>query len=94
MARRCSQALQTGQSHLDLDVKAPIDSEQRFVRLLELLDLADAFCRSERLLTLARSPEQVGFQRWLFGEFVRQADGERAAAVARTTTGAAAAPQP
>jgi anti-sigma regulatory factor (Ser/Thr protein kinase) len=70
------QALQTGRSHVDLDIKAPGDSEQRFARLLELLDLADAFCRDERLLTLARSPEQVVFQQWLFGEFVRQAAGE------------------
>jgi len=69
------QALRTGQSHLDLDIKAPIDSERRFARLLELLDLADAFCHDERLLTLARSPEQVVFQQWLFGEFVRQAAG-------------------
>jgi hypothetical protein len=69
------EALQTDQSHLDLEVKAPIDSQERFARLLELLDLADAFCQSERLLTLARSPEQVVFQSWLFGEFVRQADG-------------------
>ena len=70
------EALQTGRSRLDLDVKAPIDAEQRFARLLELLDLADAFCRNERLLTLARTPEQVVFQRWLFGEFVRQAAGD------------------
>ena len=69
------EALQTGQSHLDLEIKAPVDSQQRFARLLELLDLADAFCQSERLLTLARTPEQVVFQNWLFGEFVRQADG-------------------
>ena len=68
-------ALQTGQSHVDLDIKAPIDSERRFARLLELLDLADAFCHDERLLTLARSPEQVVFQQWLFGEFVSQAGG-------------------
>lgn len=68
-------ALHTGQSRLDLDIKAPVDSELRFGRLLELLDLADAFCRDERLLTLARSRTQVRFQRWLFGEFVRQASG-------------------
>jgi anti-sigma regulatory factor (Ser/Thr protein kinase) len=68
-------ALQTGRPYIDLDVKAPVDSERRFARLLELLDLADAFCHNERLLTLARTPEQVVFQQWLFGEFVRQAAG-------------------
>jgi anti-sigma regulatory factor (Ser/Thr protein kinase) len=69
------EALRTGRTHLDLDVKAPLDSEQRFARLMELLDLADAFCHNERLLTLARTPEQVAFQAWLFGEMVRQAGG-------------------
>lgn len=71
-------ALRTGRSHLDLDIKAPVDSEKRFARLLELLDLADEFCRGERLLTLARPPELVVFQQWLFGEFVRQAAGDDA----------------
>jgi anti-sigma regulatory factor (Ser/Thr protein kinase) len=71
------EALQTGRTHLDLEIKAPLDTEQRFSRLHELLDLADAFCRNERLLTLARSDKQVVFQKWLFGEFVRQGRGER-----------------
>ncbi|MGA8246418.1 MAG: ATP-binding protein [Nocardioides sp.] len=70
------EALQTGRSHLDLEIKAPLDTEQRFGRLNELLDLADAFCRNERLLTLARTQQQVVFQNWLFGEFVRQGRGE------------------
>ena len=69
-------ALRSGRSHLDLDVKSGADTARRFDRLLELLDLADAFCRNERLLTLARSDAQVVFQAWLFGEFVRQANGE------------------
>ena len=49
-------ALRSGRSHLDLEVKCgrPTPSA-RFARLLELLDLADAFCRNERLLTLART---------------------------------------
>jgi hypothetical protein len=69
------QALQAGRSAADIDVRAPLDAADRFGRLLELYDLADAFCRNERLLTLARSPEQVEFQSWLFGEFVRQGRG-------------------
>ncbi len=68
-------ALQAGRSHLDLEVKAPTDAEARFARLLELLDLADTFCRNERLLTLARPPEQVVFQDWLFSEMGRQVGG-------------------
>ena len=45
------------------------------VRFVELLDLADEFCRAERLLSLARSAEQRKFQAWFLTEFVRQANG-------------------
>src|SRR5262245_32523051 len=69
-------ALYAGQTHLDLEVKASAESGARFARLIELYELADAFCRNERLLTLARSPEQVVFQTWLFQEFVRQTAGD------------------
>jgi anti-sigma regulatory factor (Ser/Thr protein kinase) len=69
------QAIEAGRSRADITVAAPLDAADRFARLLELYDLADAFCRNERLLTLARSDEQVAFQAWLFGEFVRQGSG-------------------
>jgi anti-sigma regulatory factor (Ser/Thr protein kinase) len=69
-------SLSLGHDHVDLTVSAPTDSGPRFARLIELLDLADAFCRNERLLTLARTDEQVRFQAWLFGEFVRQTGGD------------------
>lgn len=68
-------AIQAGDDRADVAVIAPVDVADRFDRLIELYDLADAFCRNERLLTLARSPEQVEFQTWLFGEFVRQGRG-------------------
>jgi len=70
------EAIQSGKSTVDIEVTAPLDAANRFGRLTELYELADAFCRNERLLTLARSPEQVDFQTWLFGEFVRQASGQ------------------
>lgn len=69
------EAIQAGRTVADLDVTAPVDAADRFARLLELYDLADAFCRNERLLTLARTAEQVEFQTWLYGEFVRQGSG-------------------
>ncbi|MGC4110446.1 MAG: ATP-binding protein [Nocardioides sp.] len=71
-------AIQDGREHADIDVVAPLDAADRFARLMELYDLADAFCRNERLLTLARTPEQVEFQTWLYGEFVRQGSGKEA----------------
>jgi anti-sigma regulatory factor (Ser/Thr protein kinase) len=70
------EALVGGLPRLDMDVKATPEAGARFARLIELYDLADAFCRNERLLTLARSPELVTFQTWMFGEFVRQSGGE------------------
>src|SRR5262249_32646932 len=70
------EAIQAGRSTADIEVMAPLDAVERFNPLRALYDLADAFCRNERLLTLARSPEQVEFQDWLFGEFVRQGRGE------------------
>ncbi|MDT9595373.1 ATP-binding protein [Nocardioides zeae] len=48
-------------------------------QMQDLLDLADAFCRSQRLLSLARSDEQREFQRWLLGEISSQASGSTAA---------------
>ena len=71
-------AAATGHDHLDLTVNVPVDSGPRFARLIELLELADAFCRNERLLTLARTDAQIVFQAWLFGEFVRQLRGKPA----------------
>jgi anti-sigma regulatory factor (Ser/Thr protein kinase) len=69
------EAIEAGRDRTDIMVSAPLDAADRFARLLELYDLADAFCRNERLLTLARSDDQVAFQAWLFGEFVRQGSG-------------------
>lgn len=63
---------------VDLAVKVDPARVDVFDRMLTLLDLADEFCRTERLLSLARSEEQVEFQRWFLGEFVRQAAGEGA----------------
>lgn len=45
-------------------------------QMRDLLDLADAFCRTQRLLSLARSEQQRDFQRWFLGEISAQAAGE------------------
>lgn len=64
--------------HERTDVRVVMDTESAAVigRFIELLDLADAFCREERLLSLARTSEQQQFQEWFLGEFVRQASGK------------------
>jgi hypothetical protein len=46
-----------------------------FVTMTEMFDVADAFCRAERLLSIARTPVQRAFHNWLLGELVHQLDG-------------------
>lgn len=69
-------ALRAGHTNTDLVVDMPLTTAASIGRFLELLDLADAFCREERLLSLARGPEQRTFQQWFLGEFVRQHRGD------------------
>lgn len=69
-------ALASGLEHADLRVPIVPATAERLGGFVELLDLADAFCREERLLSVARSPEQRAFQTWLLGEFLRQSRGE------------------
>ena len=68
-------ALGSGRSSTDLEVTMSRTDARGFERFVELLDLTDAFCREERMLSLARSPEQRRFQNWFLGEFVRQSQG-------------------
>lgn len=70
-------ALQSGEATTDLHVAMPRQTAATIGRFIELLDLADAFCREERLLSLARTPEQQRFQGWFLNEFVRQERGEQ-----------------
>ena len=72
---RLTSALLDEDDELDLTITVPRRSGDDFQRFIELLELADAFCRQERLLILARTREQVAFQTWMFGEFVRQTHG-------------------
>lgn len=69
-------ALASGEATTDLRVDVPKASAETIEQFLDLLDLADEFCQEQRLLSLARTPEQRNFQRWLFGELVRQQRGE------------------
>jgi anti-sigma regulatory factor (Ser/Thr protein kinase) len=69
-------ALEAGSERTDVRVVMDTESADVIGRFIELLDLADAFCREERLLSLARTSEQQQFQEWFLGEFVRQAAGK------------------
>ena len=69
-------ALERGDETFDLRIALNPSAATVIEQMLELLDLADEFCRAQRLLALARTPSQRAFQQWYFGEFVRQARGE------------------
>lgn len=69
-------ARSSGVATTDLHVAMPRQTAATIGRFIELLDLADAFCREERLLSLARTPEQQRFQGWFLNEFVRQEKGQ------------------
>lgn len=69
------EAVASGAEVADLQVRMPRAAATTLQRFIELLDLADQFCREERMLSLARTPEQRDFQTWFLGEYVRQAAG-------------------
>jgi hypothetical protein len=69
-------AVSARRSATDLVVHIPRATARTLSRFIELLDLADDFCRQQRLLALARTAEQRSFQSWFLCEFVRQAQGE------------------
>ncbi|WP_435742400.1 ATP-binding protein [Nocardioides sp. SYSU DS0663] len=64
-----------GLQSAELRVVMPREATRTIERFLSALDQADAFCREQRLLSLARTPEQRDFQCWFLGELVRQASG-------------------
>ena len=68
-------AVSQGLETTDLVVHMPRAAASTLTRFVELLDLADEFCRQQRLLSLARTAEQREFQSWFLVEFVRQAKG-------------------
>lgn len=73
--RQVEAALDSGRKTVDLQVQVPTAILERVGVFRQMLDLADDFCRSERLLALARTQEQRRFQDWFLGEVVSQAEG-------------------
>jgi hypothetical protein len=69
-------ARQRGDRTVDLVYTLPASISIGVRRFLELLDEADAYCRSGDLLTLAPPADAVAFRRWYLEEFVRQIGGE------------------
>lgn len=87
--RQVATALKQGMTRADLVFEASPQSRTIFTTMLEMFDLADAFCRAQRLLSLSRTSDQKEFQSWMLGEFIRQTGGEPAEPwSARPRTGA------
>ncbi|MDQ3615866.1 MAG: ATP-binding protein [Actinomycetota bacterium] len=70
------EAILAGKSSVDLEYEVPMTSPETMSQLLRLLEGADEFCREQKLLALAASPQQTALQQWYLGEFVRQGRGE------------------
>src|SRR3546814_19112797 len=51
------------------------DTPALLSQVADVLDLADAFCRGERLLALAATEQQREFQTWFVGEVLRKSNG-------------------
>lgn len=68
-------AQDAGLERTDVVVTVPPGTGSTFARMTDMLDLADEFCRDEKLLALQRSPRQRSYHQWLLGEFVRQLAG-------------------
>lgn len=60
----------------DVELRVPRGTPETMTRLLRTLERADRFCREQRLLVLASTPQEAELQRWYLGEFARQAAGE------------------
>ena len=71
-------AEQEGRPRVDLSFAMVREAAPIFVTMTEMFDVADAFCRAERLLSMARTPGQRELQNWLLGELVHQLDGAEA----------------
>lgn len=68
-------AVERGDAAVDLVYEVPSSIAADLIRLTELLDAADEFCRTEQLLTLPRTPEMVEFAHWYNGQFLNQIKG-------------------
>jgi hypothetical protein len=65
----------TGLRRVDVVFPMVREAGPVFVTMTEMFDVADAFCRAERLLSIARTPSQRALHNWLLGELVNQLDG-------------------
>ncbi|NYG59704.1 hypothetical protein BJ980_002627 [Nocardioides daedukensis] len=70
-----AEAIAADQASADITMSIGPDTPALLGQVADVLDLADAFCRGERLLALAATPQQREFQTWFVGEVLRQSNG-------------------
>lgn len=73
-------AIQRGDSTVDIRTNIAASAAPIVTQMLDVLEVADDFCRAQRLLALARTDHEVAFQRWWLGELVAAAEGRPASA--------------
>lgn len=76
--QQIAEAEQRGLDRVDVSFPMVRESGPIFVTMTEMFDVADAFCRAERLLSIARTPRQRALHTWLLSELVQQLDGAAA----------------
>ena len=69
------EAASRGVPRVDVRFSMMPEAAPIFVTMTEMFDVADAFCRAERLLSMARTSAQRTFHNWLLGELIHQLDG-------------------
>lgn len=64
-----------GARRIDMHVAMAPEATPIFTTMVDMFDLADEFCRAERLLSLERTPRQRAFHTWMLTEIVAQLEG-------------------
>ncbi|MDX6302375.1 MAG: hypothetical protein QOF53_3589 [Nocardioidaceae bacterium] len=73
---RLDAAITSDDDRADLAYDVPAAAPATMGRLRQVLEDADEFCREQRLLTPAPTPQLLSLRDWYLGEFVRQGAGE------------------
>jgi hypothetical protein len=73
---RLDEAIRSGEDRVDLVYAVPASAPATMARLKVVLEESDAFCREQRLLTAATTPQLIALRSWYLGEFERQGRGE------------------
>lgn len=70
-----AEALERGDSTIDLVYRVPPDGAEGAIRLMRVLDEVDRYCEDGGMLTLATPPEVRAYRQWFLEAFVDQIGG-------------------